>query len=187
MTSQKLPEKVRPSTNAEWTFAYHYVYGSSAADAYRHAWPKKCTGKAPKTIAQAATKVLRRPTVVTEIARIRDQFLARERMTPEQHLSNLKTLRDEAKERGHTAAAIRAEELMGKVMGFYVDRLEVSHNRSEAEILEQLKALMEADPEVKAILVSRVMDALPGPQHVQIPAQIEDVAAAESQPVISDG
>jgi len=47
-------------------------------------------------------------------------------LTVENHLNRLAELRDQAFEAGNYAAAIRVEELRGKVAGFYTDRIELN-------------------------------------------------------------
>jgi hypothetical protein len=48
-------------------------------------------------------------------------------LTVENHLIRLAELRDQAFATGNYSAAIRAEELRGKVAGFYTDRIEMNN------------------------------------------------------------
>ncbi len=65
-------------------------------------------------------------TIITaKINELRAPAIEKAELTVEKHLIELAELRDTAKAAGQIAAAIRAEELRGKVAGFYTDRLEL--------------------------------------------------------------
>jgi hypothetical protein len=55
-------------------------------------------------------------------------------LTIEQHMSELRTLREKAKVSGQISAAIKAEELRGKLRGFYVEQ----HEHSDAQAFDQM-------------------------------------------------
>jgi hypothetical protein len=55
-------------------------------------------------------------------------------LTMQQHLEELRVLREMAKANGQLSAAIRAEELRGRLRGFYVET--VAHNNSSNEFAQ---------------------------------------------------
>ncbi len=63
--------------------------------------------------------------VSTRINELKAPAIEKAELTVEKHLIELAELRDTAKAAGQITAAIRAEELRGKVAGFYTDPLEL--------------------------------------------------------------
>jgi hypothetical protein len=74
-------------------------------------------------------------------AEIASRATAASALTLDAHMEMLKTLRDEARQRGQTSAAIRAEELRGELRRFYVKQIETGEagdfdRKSEEELRE---------------------------------------------------
>ena len=79
------------------------------------------------------------PHVVRYIKKIEQDFTERNQITKENHIAELWRLKQEAREKGMAGIALRAEELRGKLMGYYIDKsmsLTV-HKEQTAEELEQ--------------------------------------------------
>lgn len=74
----------------------------------------------------AASRILKRPHVEARIAELRAAVVEKCNITLEQHLADLKRLRDKAEQDTKWQAAISAEVNRGKAAGLYVDRVEHS-------------------------------------------------------------
>lgn len=71
----------------------------------------------------------------------------RHRATIDDHLQKLADLRDRAEEAEEFGSAIRAEELRGKALGFYIERTMVTHvDLARDEILDRLSLLQQSHP-----------------------------------------
>ena len=69
----------------------------------------------------------------------------------EKHLANLTRIQNEARTKGQYGVAIKAEELKGKVQGFYVDRnLTLTKELSEEDITQQMKSMFNTREEYEA-------------------------------------
>ena len=67
------------------------------------------------------------------------------------HLANLTRIQQEARTKGQYGVAIKAEELKGKVQGFYVDRnLTLTKELSEEDITQQMKSMFNTREEYEA-------------------------------------
>ena len=69
-----------------------------------------------------ATELMKRADIRNEIDRQLEEIRDKWRITKDQHFQELGELRDMAKESKNVNAAVRAEELRGKVAGFYIDK-----------------------------------------------------------------
>jgi len=69
------------------------------------------------------SKLIRRPKIAARIKQLQQSGLANIETARAAHLTELLVLRDAAKEKGQLAAAIKAEELRGKVLGLYVEHV----------------------------------------------------------------
>ena len=69
-----------------------------------------------------ASELMARPDIRDEIDRRLEEVRQRWQITKDKHYQELGELRDMAKETKNVNAAVRAEELRGKVAGLYIDR-----------------------------------------------------------------
>ena len=85
------------------------------------------------------------PHVVRYIKKIEMDFAEKNQITKENHIAELWRLKQEAREKGMAGIALRAEELRGKLMGYYIDKSmtlnvkEKSMDELEQEIKDKLK------------------------------------------------
>tara|TARA_R100001594_G_scaffold143199_2_gene190877 strand:+ start:352 stop:819 length:468 start_codon:yes stop_codon:yes gene_type:complete len=85
------------------------------------------------------------PHVVRYIKKIELDFAEKNQITKENHIAELWRLKQEAREKGMAGIALRAEELRGKLMGYYIDKSmtlnvrEKSMEELEQEIKDKLK------------------------------------------------
>jgi phage terminase small subunit len=106
-------------------FAQHLAKGHSASEAYEKA------GYKPNR--QAASRLLSKVDVQGRVQELQDVGAQRAEMTVEGHLDKLQELRDKALEAGQHSAAITAEQLRGKVSGYYVERHEVDQHTTVSD------------------------------------------------------
>jgi hypothetical protein len=105
-------------------FCLTYLETGNASEAYRQVYN---TSKMKKTtIGRKAFELLENGKITAKINELKAPAIKNVELTVENHLNRLAELRDHAFEAGNYAAAIRAEELRGKVAGFYTDRLELN-------------------------------------------------------------
>jgi len=94
------------------------------------------------------------PHVVKHIAERREEFLKKNNVDPQKHLARLNHLALKAEEKEMFGVSLRAEELRGKVAGYYVERKLIKNVEDLTEeelenkmhqILEDYKHLLEDD------------------------------------------
>ena len=106
-------------------------------------------GYAPESAYQRSYELLNpriSPHVVKYTALIKEDFLQKNNIDPVKHLSRLHHLALKAEEEKMYGVALRAEELRGKVAGYYIDK-KVTLNKSledktEEELEEQMKQIL---------------------------------------------
>lgn len=106
-------------------FAQELAKGKSASQAYEDA------GYKPNR--QAASRLLSNDDVQGRVGELQHTGAKRAEMTVEGHLKRLKDLSDKAEEIGQLSAAITAEQLRGKVSGYYVERHEVEQHTTVSD------------------------------------------------------
>ena len=112
--------------------------GINQSDAYRKAY--NAEKMKPETIHVRAAELMRNSKIEARIKELRAPVIAECRLTLYNHLQALEQLRDLAKDAGTFAAAIRAEELRGKVSGLYTDRIEHTGNVDLKALLDEITA-----------------------------------------------
>lgn len=105
--------------------------GYTPTDAYVEAYQSEGT---ENTVRVAASRLMSDPEVELRIAKLREPILAKEEMTLETHLRDLKILRDDAHMVGELGTAVTAESQRGKAAGLYVEK----HAHADGLSLEQL-------------------------------------------------
>lgn len=172
------PPKPMKISDCDWLFAYRVVYGVGLSSSFKEAYPKRAAKLTASSTYQAGVNLKEKPNVKKQIELIRTQILAEEKLLPEQHMAKLKQIRDAALEKGNFTAAIRAEELRGKCAGFYIERsMSLEVKMSEAEIIDRLKQLSAANPDVAALIAGGAGIV---PIQVEAPHQAEAPAAHDS-------
>ena len=98
--------------------------GGDASKAYRAAYDAE--GMKPETVHKRASELLQHGEVAGRLAAIRAKVEAKTNYTIEQHLERLAKLSEAAEKADQFGPSVKAEELRGKVSGFYVERVEHS-------------------------------------------------------------
>ena len=106
-------------------------------------------GYAPESAYQRAHELLNPqfcPHVVKYIGDMKEDFRRKNNIDPDKHMGRLHHLALKAEEEKMYGVALRAEELRGKVAGYYVDKkLNVNKtldDRSEEELEEELRKIL---------------------------------------------
>ena len=125
-------------TSKQRSFAEAVASGLRMTEAYRKVYDVK--NMTDVTINRAAVDVMKNSKVAALVQELRAPAAAAAAITAESHLAELRRLRDLALDAGKHEAAIRAEELRGKVAGLYVTRLEAGAPGSFAALSAEQKA-----------------------------------------------
>ena len=92
------------------------------------------------------------PHVVKYIGEMKEDFLKKNDIDPNKHLARLNHLALKAEEKEMFGVSLRAEELRGKMAGYYVDRhLSLNKNlndQSEEELEEELRKILNDNKEL---------------------------------------
>ena len=115
----------KPLTEMQRKFARYHVeakYGN------QHLTNTECAikaGYAPDSAYQRAYELLNpriSPHVTTYIGKMSEDFRIKHNIDPDKHMARLNFLGKEAEKNKMIGVALRAEELRGKVAGYYIDR-----------------------------------------------------------------
>lgn len=104
-------------------FAAGLAQGLSQAEAYRRAFPSSLAWK-DETVWSKASTLSKDGKVRARVAELQEKAAESSEFTVAEHMRTLSELRDEARNTGQHAAAIKAEELRGKCAGFYTEKHE---------------------------------------------------------------
>jgi len=104
-------------------------------------------GYSPDSAYQRAYELLNpkiSPHVVKYIGQLKEDFRIKNNIDPDKHMSRLNHLGKLAEEKDMIGVSLRAEELRGKVAGYYIDR-QIIKNKSSIEDLtkEELEERMD--------------------------------------------
>ena len=107
-------------------------------------------GYSPESSYQRAYELLNPkicPHVVKFIGELKEDFRVRNSITPDKHMARLEHLGRRAENKDMLGVAMRAEELRGKVAGYYVDRQIIKKDNindlSEEQLEEKMKQITE--------------------------------------------
>lgn len=123
----------KPLTELQKKFARYYVeakYGN------QHLTNTECAIKAGYSPDSAYTRAYEllspriSPHVVNYIGKLQEDFRIKNNIDPDKHMARLNFLGQEAEKQKMIGVALRAEELRGKVAGYYVDR-QIIKNKSD--------------------------------------------------------
>ena len=128
-------------TEQQRNFVHGILAGKSASDAYRAAYD--CSNSQPNTIWVEASRLRSSPNVSLWLAEARKAEMGQAKLTLEQHIKRLDSLKEICIANGNLGAAVQAEQLIGKALGLYQDRLEVTTNQTDTEA--ELRKLLPAD------------------------------------------
>lgn len=102
--------------------AAYLANGGNQSESWKAAHPN--SRAKPQSIAVEASKFFAKPNVRLRIVELQAKVEANVLLTLEGHMKELEILRDLAKARNQTSAAVAAEVKRGELMGYYVERRE---------------------------------------------------------------
>ncbi len=117
-------------TQKQENFCLSYIETGNASEAYRTAYDAE--KMKPETITNKAHELLKNGDITARVAELRAPVIAKAQITLEQHLCDLKRLRDLAEASEKFGPAVQAEMARGKASGLYVDRTELTGKDGEA-------------------------------------------------------
>ena len=115
----------KPITSKQEKFAQCVASGMTQADAYRNSFDVRPTTKS-ESIIEKASFLMAQINIKSRVAELRLPIVEKVGITLENHIAELQSLKQLAREAGNYAAAIKAEELRGKVCGLYVEKVQHS-------------------------------------------------------------
>ena len=145
----KLMEK--PLTELQKRFCRFYV---EAKFGNQHLSNTECAIKAGYSVDssyQRAYELLNpkiSPHVVAHIGKLQEDFRIKNNIDPDKHMARLNYLGKIAEENKMVGVALRAEELRGKVAGYYIDKQIIKNtdsidNLSAEELQQKMKQILE--------------------------------------------
>lgn len=111
-------------TQKQENFCLAYIETGNASEAYRRAYNTE--NMKESSINVNASKLLADANIALRIAELREPVVAKAQITLEQHLADLKRLRDLAEASEKFGPAVQAEMARGKASGLYVDKTELT-------------------------------------------------------------
>lgn len=103
-------------TDLQLRFCAEYIKDQNGTQALIRAGSRSTN---PNTLAVQANKLLKLPKIQAELGKIGQTLAAKQGITQEGYLSDLVTLRDEAREANQFSAAVKAQELVGRATSMF--------------------------------------------------------------------
>lgn len=109
-------------TPKQEAFCLAYLETGNASEAYRRAYDAAKMN--PASVNRTAKELIDNPKIASRLSALRKPVIEKAQITLEQHLNDLKRLRDMAEAGEKWGPAIQAEVARGKASGLYVEKLE---------------------------------------------------------------
>ena len=138
-------------TPTQKKFARLYVESSYGTGHLTNTEAAIQAGYSPDSAYQRAYELLNPkicPHVVKYIGQLKDDFRIKNNIDPDKHMARLNHLGQRAEEKDMIGVSLRAEELRGKVAGYYIDRQIIKQKGSiedmtEEELTERMNTILE--------------------------------------------
>ena len=143
-------------TQMQKIFASLYVENFYGKTSMSHTEIAIKAGYSPDSAYQRAYELLNpkiSPHVVKYIGDLKEDFRVRNSITPDKHMARLEHLGRRAENKDMLGVAMRAEELRGKVAGYYVDRQIIKKDNIDDLTEEQLEDKMKQITEDYSLLL----------------------------------
>ena len=105
-------------------FAQLVASGTNQSDAYRQAY--NAENMQGKTINERASVLAKQDNVATRIAELQKPIIAKTQYTLESYIDKMNEISEQALAKGDFSPAAKALENVGKVLGFYTNKTELS-------------------------------------------------------------
>ncbi|WP_020208275.1 terminase small subunit [Gilvimarinus chinensis] len=119
-------------TEKQERFCLAYIETGNASEAYRRSYD--CSNSSESSVNRLAKALMDNIKIASRIDELRAPVREKAQLTLEQHLEDLKRLRDKAEQEGKFAAAVTAETNRGKASGLYVEKHE--HTGKDGEPIQ---------------------------------------------------
>ena len=140
MTNVVGAEELPQLTPKQAAFVNALLEGKTAADAYRAAYA--CESMSQGAIWVEASRLRRSPKVSLWLRHFQRIGLEAGLVTMELHLAELARARELAIAQNQIAAGVQAEHYRGKAAGLYNDRLRLTVEPSDAELIKTIEELL---------------------------------------------
>lgn len=130
----------KPLTEMQKKFARLYVESYFGAGHLSNTEAAIQAGYAADSAYQRAHELLNPklcPHVVMYISKMKEDFKIKHNIDPDKHMARLNHLGQKAEEKDMVGVALRAEELRGKVAGYYIDRQIIKQKNSIDDLNEK--------------------------------------------------
>ena len=130
-------------TSKQEKFCQGIVSGLNQSDAYRAAY--SCDGMLDATVNNEAYKTIQLPDISARIEHLRRPIAERVGMDLESYLKEMIALKYGALDNNEHSPAIKAHELIGKCLGYYVTKTELTGKNGEALNIKLTKEIIDTD------------------------------------------
>ena len=138
----------KPLTELQKKFARYYVEAFFGKEYLSNTEVAIKSGYSPDSAYQRAYELLNpriSPHVVQYIGKLKDDWMSKHNIDPDKHMARLNHLGRVAEDNKMIGVSLRAEELRGKVAGYYIDRQIIKNkgvdDMTEEELNEQIKKI----------------------------------------------
>ena len=124
----------KPLTELQKKFARLYVEAFYGHEYLSNTEVAIKAGYSPDSSHQRAYELLNpkiSPHVVNYIGKLKEDFKIKHNIDPDKHMARLNHLANKAEQKDMFGVALRAEELRGKVAGYYIDRQIIKNNSTD--------------------------------------------------------
>ena len=124
----------KPLTELQKKFARLYVEAFYGHEYLSNTEVAIKAGYSPDSSHQLAYELLNpkiSPHVVNYIGKLKEDFRIKHNIDPDKHMARLNHLANKAEQKDMFGVALRAEELRGKVAGYYIDRQIIKNNSTD--------------------------------------------------------
>ena len=124
----------KPLTELQKRFARLYVDAFYGHEYLSNTEVAIKAGYSPDSSHQRAYELLNpkiSPHVVNYIGKLKEDFRIKHNIDPDKHMARLNHLANKAEQKDMFGVALRAEELRGKVAGYYIDRQIIKNNSTD--------------------------------------------------------
>ena len=124
----------KPLTELQKRFARLYVEAFYGHEYLSNTEVAIKAGYSPDSSHQRAYELLNpkiSPHVVNYIGKLKEDFRIKHNIDPDKHMARLNHLANKAEQKDMFGVALRAEELRGKVAGYYIDRQIIKNNSTD--------------------------------------------------------
>ena len=136
----------KPLTELQKRFARLYVEAFYGHEYLSNTEVAIKAGYSPDSSHQRAYELLNpriSPHVVNYIGKLKEDFKIKHNIDPDKHMARLNHLANKAEQKDMFGVALRAEELRGKVAGYYVERQIIKNKNSDSDDEKDVAELSE--------------------------------------------